>query len=181
MRPAPTRATRWVRSIVICSADRRKELPELVVQRAALRALREEAALLQRPPEGLVRLVVPDVLDALLAHVPERDVDRARVDVAVRVDAERLPRIEALLDESVLVVEEAALHLLGGLERRAEADRDPVLLALAERLLRLLEQRVAVHLPEVHRQVLVLLLVVHRKGNQLLGLPVVLRGRVEHV
>src|SRR4029453_17787858 len=132
MRPAPTRAIRCSFA-AIRSADRRQVAPEVVVERAALRALGEEPPLLQRPPEHLIRVVVPDLLDAELPDVPEGDVDRARVHVAVRADAEGLPGIEALLDEGVLVVEESALHLLGCLERGTEADRDVVLLPLLDR------------------------------------------------
>src|SRR5262245_52547027 len=102
MRPAPIRATRCS-FVAIRSTDRRQVAPEVVVQRAALRALGEEPPLLQRAPEDLVRLVVPDVLDARLTDVAEGDVDRAGVHVAVRADAESLPGIEALLDEGVLV------------------------------------------------------------------------------
>ena len=51
-------------------------------------------------------LPLPEEESKLLDDVP-------KTDVTVRIDAERFPRIEALLDKGVFVVEESSLHFFG--------------------------------------------------------------------
>src|SRR6185436_3885083 len=151
MRPQPISPIRMSELLDMVSQGEvqlggREVAPELVVQRTALRALREQLPRLQRLPEGAVGVVVPDPAERLLAHVAELDVDRARVHVAVRIDARGLPRVEALLDEGVLRILEAPPDLLLRLERGAERDRDLVLLALGLGALHLLPEEVGVAL-----------------------------------
>src|SRR5262249_11688451 len=67
--------------------DLRQLVPQPVAEGAALRALGEDALLLERPPEDLVGLAVPELAERRLPDVAEGDIDRARVHVAVGIDA----------------------------------------------------------------------------------------------
>src|SRR5512134_2600265 len=80
--PSPSRLLPALRQLV----------PQAVGEGAALRALREDPVVLQRAPEGAVRLAVPQLREGLLPDVAERGVDRAGVDLAVGVHPRRLPR-----------------------------------------------------------------------------------------
>src|SRR5262245_44656796 len=156
-------------------------VPDAVAERAALRALREDALLLQRLAEGPVGVAVPQLAEGRLADVAEGHVDRAGVHVAVRVDAGGLPGIEAGLHEGVGHVEEALADALLRRDRRLEGHVQLVLLALGERLLDLLVADVDVDVPQVEREDLVLLLGRWRQRDQLLRRLLRLPLRVEHV
>src|SRR5262245_7629856 len=165
----------------LSSRELRKLIPQPIAEGAALGALGEDAVLLERAPEHLIGLAVPELGKRRLADVAERDVDRARVHVAVWIHPGGLPGVEARLDVGVRDVEESLADALLRGDRRLEGDVQLVLLSLGQRLLDLVVEDVDVDVAQVKGQDLVLLFRRGGERDEVLGRLLRPALREEHV